>query len=81
MSRNCLKALTSIADTGAWISLYASDSHGEVCALKWLNINFEILNLNCKTHCGTDTENGVEIHCTCKVKVQSVKFPILCYSL
>lgn len=52
--------LTSPLDIGVWICLYAGLRIGEVCALKWLNINFETLTLTVN---GTQarTENGVEI--------------------
>ena len=52
--------LVSSFDIGVWISLYAGLRIGEVCALKWSDINFEtsILTVN-----GTQvrTESGVEI--------------------
>lgn len=52
--------LTSPLDIGVWICLYAGLRIGEVCALKWSNINFETLTLTVN---GTQarTDNGVEI--------------------
>lgn len=52
--------LTSPFDTGIWICLYAGLRIGEVCALKWSDINFETSTLTVN---GTQarTENGIEI--------------------
>lgn len=52
--------LTSPLDIGVWICLYVGLRIGEVCALKWADINFETLTLTVN---GTQarTENGVEI--------------------
>lgn len=52
--------LTSPFDIGIWICLYAGLRIGEICALKWADINFETLTLIVN---GTQarTENGVEI--------------------
>lgn len=52
--------LISPFDIGIWICLYAGLRIGEVCALKWTDINFETSTLTVN---GTQarTENGVEI--------------------
>ena len=52
--------LTSQFDIGVWICLYAGLRIGEVCALRWADINFETSTLTVN---GTQarTENGVEI--------------------
>lgn len=52
--------LTLPFDIGIWICLYAGLRIGEVCALKWADINFETSTLTVN---GTQarTENGVEI--------------------
>ncbi len=52
--------LTSPFDTGIWICLYAGLRIGEVCALKWSDINFETSTMTVN---GTQarTENGIEI--------------------
>lgn len=52
--------LTSPIDIGIWICLYTGLRIGEVCALKWVDINFETSTLTVN---GTQarTENGVEI--------------------
>lgn len=54
------KALVSNLDIGIWISLYLGLRIGEVCALKWQNVNFKTSTLTIN---GTQarTENGVEI--------------------
>lgn len=51
--------LTTPFDIGIWICLYAGLRIGEVCALKWTDINFEESTLTVN---GTQarTENGVE---------------------
>ena len=53
-------ALTQPFDIGIWICLYAGLRIGEVCALKWTDIDFENSTLTVN---GTQarTENGVEI--------------------
>ena len=52
--------LISPLDIGIWICLYTGLRIGEVCALKWADINFETSTLTVN---GTQarTENGVEI--------------------
>lgn len=54
------RVLTEKEDIGIWICLYTGLRIGEICALKWSDINFETLILTVN---GTQarTENGVQI--------------------
>ena len=66
--------LTLPFDIGIWICLYAGLRIGEVCALKWADINFETSTLTVN---GTQarTENGVEI-ITPKSKSSKREIPV-----
>ena len=52
--------LSSPVDVGIWICLYTGLRIGEVCALKWTDINFETLTLTVNST-QARTENGIEI--------------------